>query len=70
MVSVLLSCCLACFQSFCWSFCDFLRLTGYLQDVCDDVDGSLEDASHLMEKCLDDSLSRGAPEVQRPFERL
>eukprot|EP00435_Cladocopium_sp_Y103_P029206 s793_g7.t1 len=27
------------------------RLTGYLQDVSDDVDGALEDASHLMERC-------------------
>ncbi|CAL1173435.1 unnamed protein product [Cladocopium goreaui] len=27
------------------------RLTGYLQDVSDDVDGALEDASHLIERC-------------------
>eukprot|EP00913_Durusdinium_trenchii_P014189 g13316.t1 len=27
------------------------RLSGYLQDVSDDVDGSLEDANHLTEKC-------------------
>jgi len=27
------------------------RLTGYLQDVSDDVDGALEDASHLVERC-------------------
>jgi len=26
------------------------RLTGYLQDVSDDVDGALEDASHLIER--------------------
>ncbi|CAJ1389907.1 unnamed protein product [Effrenium voratum] len=27
------------------------RLVGYLQDIADDVDGSLEDATHLGEKC-------------------
>lgn len=36
-----------------------VRLTGYLQDVSDDVDGALEDASHLVERLAAAAYGRG-----------